>query len=129
MDTLDGAPMPLVVLFIGGLIFGIAPILWIGRRMFRAVARRPQPSVAFSRYLSALGTAALLLGVAFGAGGILLTIRGYRTFTNKTHVAEVQCMELAPSKLRVFYVPIEPDGVRGATATYDIDGDEWTVGG
>jgi hypothetical protein len=26
-------------------------------------------------------------------------------------------------------VPIESDGQRGATSTYDLEGDEWTVGG
>jgi hypothetical protein len=41
----------------------------------------------------------------------------------------VQCIELKPAKLRLYYVPIEPDGTRGATETYDLDGDEWTVGG
>jgi hypothetical protein len=36
---------------------------------------------------------------------------------------------MQPHKLRVWLVPIERDGTRGATETYDIDGDEWTVGG
>jgi hypothetical protein len=129
METVDGAPLPLVVLAVGGFILGVLPLFWIGRRLGRLVLRRPQPAVAFSRYFSALLTSTFLLGVSFLSGGLLLTLRGYRAFTHKTHVAEVQCIELAPSKLRLFYVPIDGEGQRGATATYDLDGDEWTVGG
>jgi hypothetical protein len=99
------------------------------KRAGRAIVRRPQPAVGSSRYLLATTTGALLLGGGIGALGLLVALQGYRAFTKKTQVAELQCVELAPQKLRVFYVPIDGDGGRGATETYDVDGDEWTVSG
>jgi len=60
---------------------------------------------------------------------LLAMLQSYRMFTKKTHVAELQCIELAPHKLRVYLVPIERDGVRGATEIYDVDGDQFVVGG
>ncbi len=129
METLDGAPWPLVALAAGGLFFGALPLLWMVRRFGRALLRRPQPAVGGMRYFMALGTASVLLGVGVAAGGILFGLRGYHAFTRRTRVAEVQCIEVAPARLKLFYVPIDGDGQRGATATYDLDGDEWTVGG
>jgi hypothetical protein len=129
MESFDGAPTALIVLGIGGIVLGLMPLLWIARRLGRTVMRKPQPAVGLTRYLSALVTSAFLLGVGLGASGLLLTIRGYHAFTNKTRVAEVQCVELSPHKLRLYYVPIDPEGQRGATQTYDVDGDEWQVGG
>lgn len=129
MDSIEGAPTALVVLAAGGVLLGIAPLLWMGRRLVRTLLRKPQPAVGVSRYLSALLTSFFLLVLGLGASGILLTIRGYRAFTNKTRVAELQCVELSPQKLRVYFVPIDAEGLRGATETYDVDGDEWQVGG
>jgi len=129
MDTLDGAPWPVVALAAGGLFFGALPLLWMLRRIGRFVARRPQVPVGAMRYFMALGTSSVLLGVGVAMGGILFGLRGYHAFTKRTRVAEVQCVELAPAKMRLTLVPIDGDGQRGATATYDLAGDEWTVGG
>ncbi len=129
MDAFDGAPWSLLIIAGAGLILGLMPLFWILRRMGRAVLRRPQPAVAKTRYLTALATSAVLLSVGVAASGLLMTLRGYRAFTKRTHVAELQCIELNPGHLRVYYVPIEGDGVRGATETYDLDGDQFTVGG
>jgi hypothetical protein len=129
MDAVEGAPWALVVVAVGGIILGLLPLFWILRRLGRAIARRPQIPVGLTRYVMALASSSLLLAAGVAAGALLLTLRGYHAFTKRTHVAEVQCIELAPSRLRVYYVPIDPDGARGATETYDLDGDEWTVGG
>lgn len=122
-------PLPLAAIALAGLVLGLLPLVWVLRRIVRALLRRPQPAAKASRYVLALVTAALLLGVGVGALGLAAALQSYRAFTKKTHVAEIQCIELAPQSLRLYLVPIAADGVRGATETYDLAGDEWTVGG
>jgi len=125
----DGAPWPLLALSVGAIVVGVLPLFWVVRRLGRAILRRPQPSVGTLRYAMALATGALLVGAGLAALGLAVALQTWHTFTKKTHVAEVQCIQLAPQKLRMYLVPIEHDGTRGATETYDLDGDEWTVGG
>jgi hypothetical protein len=73
--------------------------------------------------------ASVLCSLGIAALGLWAALANYLDLSKKTHIAEVQCIELGPSKLRLFYVPIDGKGRRGATETYDLDGDEWTVGG
>jgi len=119
----------LAALAAAGLLIGALPLLWMLRRGARAVFGRPQPAVGGSRYVLALTTSALLLGGGIAAFGLMLALATYQSFTKKRHVAELQAIELAPQKLRVYLVPIEFDSTPAATETYDLDGDEWTVGG
>jgi hypothetical protein len=44
-------------------------------------------------------------------------------------VAEVQCVETSLGQLRLSLVPVDLGGTRHTTETYDLEGDEWTVGG
>lgn len=125
----DSFRWPLAAMAAVGLLVGVLPILWLLRRLTRAALSRPQAPVSASRYVLAIVTSALLIGAGLGALGLAAALQTWHSFTKKTHIAEVQCIELAPQKLRVYLVPIEPDGVRGATETYDLEGDEWTVGG
>jgi hypothetical protein len=99
------------------------------KRMARRLSGELQPPVSGTRYLLAFFSGLLLLAAGFAALGLSLALGGYQRFTHKTQVAEVQCVELDRGKLRLYLVPIEPDGLRGATETYDLSGDEWTVGG
>lgn len=122
-------PLPLAAIAVFGIGLGLLPLGWLVRRLLRALFRRPQPAAKASRYVLALVAAAVLLGVGVGALGLAAALQSYRAFTTKTHVAEIQCVELAPQSLRVYLVPIGPDGSRGTTETYDLAGDEWTVGG
>jgi hypothetical protein len=101
----------------------------MGRRGVRALMRQPQPAVGGYRYLMAFTTSVLLVGIGIAALGLAFAMQTWHSFTKKTHVAEIQCIELQPGKLRVYLVPIEPDGARGATEIYDVAGDEFTVGG
>jgi hypothetical protein len=120
---------PLATIAAVGLLVGVLPLLWVVRRFGRALSGQMQPPVGASRYLMALATSALLIGAGLAALGLTVALATYHSFTKKRHVAEVQAIELAPQKMRVFFVGIEPDGTRGPTETYDVDGDEWTVGG
>lgn len=122
-------PVPLAAIALGGIVLGSLPLLWLVRRVFRALLRRPQPAAKASRYVLALVAAALFLGIGIGALGLAAALQTYRAFTQKTHVAEIQCIELAPQSLRLYFVPIAHNGTRGPTETYDVLGDEWTVGG
>jgi len=125
----EAARWPLALVAVVGLFGGIWPLIWLMKRMGRTVARRPQAPVSASRYVLALATGVALMGVGAGALGLLVALEAWSGFTKKTHVAEIQCIELAPQKLRVYLVPIEPDGARGATETYDVAGDGFQVGG
>src|SRR5438094_2521952 len=113
----DGAPWPLLALSVGAIVLGVLPLFWVVRRLGRAIRRRPQPAVGTLRYVLALSSGAILVGGGLAALGLAVALQTWHTFTRKTHVAEVQCIHLAPQKLRVYLVPIERDGTRGATET------------
>lgn len=125
----DNLRWPLAAIAVCGLVLSAAPVLWMLRRMVRALMGRPQPPISSTRYVMALVTSALLGGLAAAAFGLLLSLESWHAFTKKTHVGELQCIELQPGKLRVYFVPILDDGTRGATETYDLDGDQWAVWG
>jgi hypothetical protein len=129
MELLADAPEAVLLVALSGLVLGALPLLWIATRMLRFVARREQRYVGPTRYFFALSTSALMLGIGIGASGLAAALHGYRAFTAKTHVAEVQCIELAPSKLRLYYAEIGDDGRPREAETYDLDGDQWTVAG
>jgi hypothetical protein len=120
---------PLAAIAVVALLLGLWPLWWMLKRLGRGVTNRPQPPVAGSRYVLAVIAAIVGVAAALAALSLLAMLQSYRMFTKKTHVAEVQCIELAPHKLRVYLVPIERDGIRGGTEVYDVDGDQWTVGG
>jgi hypothetical protein len=125
----DARLWPLAALGAVAGLLGLLPILWIGKRAARGMARRPQLPASGSRYFLMLVTSVVMFALGFAALSLLAMLSSWRAFTKKTHVAEVQCIELAPHKLRVYLVPIEHDGVRGATEIYDVDGDQWQMGG
>jgi hypothetical protein len=126
---LGSAPTVLLVLVPLGLVAGLWPLWWLVTRLFRTVTQREQHPVALSRYVLAIVTSVVMLLASAAAFGLALALASYRGFSKKTFVAEVQCIELRPGRLRLYLVPIEPGGGRGATETYDLAGDEWTVGG
>jgi hypothetical protein len=114
---------------LGGLVLGIWPLWHTTKRLGRAAFRRPQQPWGVSRYLFSVATGAFLVGVGAASLGLWMALGAFGDVRHKTHVAEIQCIELAPQKLRVYYVPLDESGRRGATETYDLDGDEWQVGG
>ncbi len=113
----------------GGLLLGIWPLLHVLRRLGRGVLRRPQLPWGMTRYLTTVATGAFLTGVGTASLGLWMALASFGDVGHKTQVAEIQCIELGPGKLRVFYVPVDKEGRRGATETYDVAGDQWTVGG
>jgi hypothetical protein len=129
VPSADHARWLLVALAAAGLVCGALPLLWVLRRMGRAMFGRPQPAVSGGRYLLALAFGAVFSGLGLFALGLYIALSAYGVVGQKTRIAEVQCIELKPAHLRVYYVPILDDGTRGATETYDVAGDEWTVGG
>jgi hypothetical protein len=129
MPFLDGARPLLAAVGVLALVVGAWPLFWLTRRLGGVLFRRDQVPVGRARYLLAFTTGVLLVSIGFCALGLWMALSAYEDLGKKTPVAEVQCIQMAPSKLRVYYVPIERDGRRGATETYDLDGDEWTVGG
>jgi hypothetical protein len=129
MGGVEGVRWPLLVVALVGFTGGAWPLLWLFSRMGRAISRHPQAPVSMSRYIMALATGVTLLSLGAASLALLVALEAWRGFTNKTRVAEVQCIEVAPQKLKVYFVPVDPDGTRGATETYDIDGDAFQVGG
>jgi len=136
-----GASLPLL-----GRLLGTAPrvLLWtgigcglvslwifsrlLGRTFDRVRGRTARPIGLLGALLSLV--CSLGLGaVAAVALGLCVGLAGYRAFTARTHVAEIQCEEVLPSKLRLSYVSVDPEGRRGRAETYDLEGDEWSVGG
>jgi hypothetical protein len=124
-------PRTAVLLAVGAmaLLFGLLPLWWLLKRAGRRLANQPQPSLSGGTHLIAFIASLLLLAVGVSALWLVAMLSSWSAFTKKTHVAELQCIELGPHKLRVYFVPIESDGVRGKTETYDLDGDQWQVGG
>src|SRR5579859_3169617 len=114
---------------IGGLVLGIWPLIHVCRRFGRMVLRRDQLPWGMTRYISTVATGAFLTGVGTASLGLWMALASFGDVGHKTQVAEIQCIELGPGKLRVYYVAIDKDGRRGATETYDLAGDEWQVGG
>jgi hypothetical protein len=127
--VISSAPWQLAVLAAATVLLGALPLWWLLRRLGQSIIGRAQPAVSGWRYLVALVSAAALMGTGLAAGGLFALLRGFHAFNRKTHIAEVQCVELAPQQLRLYYVPIESDGARGATEIFDVTGDEWTVSG
>jgi hypothetical protein len=125
----DARLWPLFVIGVAGVLMGLWPLWWMARRAARRVGSRLQPPVAASRYVLALITSIVGIAVGLSALSLVAMLQGWRAFTHKTHVAELQCIELGNHKLRVYLVPIDGDGARGATEIYDVDGDQWQVGG
>jgi hypothetical protein len=125
----DARLWPLFVIGGAGLLVGLWALWWMVRRAGRRLASRPQPPVSASRYVMALVVGIVGIAVGVSSLSLVMMLQGWRAFTHKTHVAELQAIELAPHKLRVYLVPIDGDGARGATEIYDVDGDEWQVGG
>src|SRR5260370_29535891 len=121
----DGRPWLLIVVGAAAVLLGLWPFLWMVGRFFGRVTGRLQSPVSGSRYIMAIITSLLLVVLGLGALSLAAMLSTWRAFTKKTHVAEVQAIELAPHKLRVYMVPIDKDGARGATEIYDVDGDEW----
>jgi hypothetical protein len=129
MEAFEQAPLVLLVVAASAILVGAIPLAWMAARFLRFVRRHPQPRVSMARYLMAIATSSLLLGIGVGASGLAVALEGYRAFTAKSLVAEVQCIELEPAKLRLYFVPIADDGKRGVQETYDLDGEEWMVAG
>jgi hypothetical protein len=125
----DARLWPLFVVGIAGIVVGLWPLVWILRRTARRIGSKLQPPVAASRYVLAFAFGVVALAVGVAALSLVAMLQGWRAFTHKTHVAELQCIELGPHKLRVYLVPFDGDGARGGTEIYDIEGDEWQVGG
>ncbi len=126
---MEGVPLSLLIVAVGAIVVGLIPLGWLARRFGRTILRRPQPRAGLGKHALALASGAILVGAGLAAVGLILALQTWRAFTKKTRVAEVQCIELAPSRLRVYFVPIDRDGLRGATEVYDLDGDAWQVGG
>jgi hypothetical protein len=129
MGIMEALHWPLVGVALGGLLVGLMPLVWLLRRFGRALTGRPQPPATGASYFAMLLLTVLLIGAGVAALGLSAALATYHSFTKKRHAAEVQAIDLGAHKLRVYLVPIEADGTRGATETYDLDGDEWTVGG
>jgi hypothetical protein len=125
----DARLWPLLVIGIGGIIAGLWPLGWMVRRAGRRLSSEPQVPVSASRYVAALVFSLVGVAVGISALSLVIMLQGWRAFTHKTHVAELQCIELGPHKLRVYLVPFDGDGARGQTEIYDVEGDEWQVGG
>ena len=125
----DARLWPLGVIGVLALVAGLWPLWWMVRRAGNRLGGRLQPPVSGSRYITAAVSSIVGVSIGLVALSLLAMLQGWRAFTKKTHVAEVQAIELAPHKLRVYLVPIERDGARGATEVYDVDGDQWQVGG
>ena len=128
-DVIAEAPRLLLLTGVGAALLAIFAWLWIARRVLRRVFGRAQSPWGVGRYAVLWLCSIACAGYGLGAIMVAAALTGYRAFTARTRVAEVQCIELAPGRLRLYYVELEPDGRRGATRTYDLDGDEWTVGG
>jgi hypothetical protein len=129
LSGLDAAPGPLTAVGAGLVLFGLWPLWWVTKRAMRRIFRRLQPPVSGGWYLVAVSCGLIMVAAGSSALGLGVALSSYHRFNQKTQVAEVQCVELAPGKLRLYLVPIESDGGRGATETYDLSGDQWTVGG
>jgi hypothetical protein len=129
MPLVPELPWPLLAVGVGAIVVGMWPLFWILRRIGRALAGRAQRHVSLLGYVAALATGSLLVGAGLTLLGLAAALQGYSALARKTHIAEVQCIELEPAHLRLYYVPIERDGVRGPTEEYDLRGDQWTVGG
>jgi hypothetical protein len=125
----DARLWPLFVIGAAGVLLGLWPLWWMLKRAGRRLGSRLQPPVSASRYVLALVVGIVAIAVGVSSLALVVMLQGWRAFTHKTHVAELQCIELAPHKLRVYLVPIDGDGARGATEIYDVDGDQWQLGG
>lgn len=123
------APLPLVAVGAVAVLLALAPLGWLGSRVVRALLRRPRKPAGLVAYGAAIVAASLLGGVGIASLGLALALGSYRALGKKTRVAEVRCHEIAPQKLRLFFTPIASDGRLGPTESYNLDGDEWTVGG
>lgn len=125
----DARLWPLVAVGMGAVLVGLWPLWWMGGRVVRRLGGQPQAPIAPGRYVLATLGSIVLIALGLSALSLLVMLQGWRVFTKKTHVAEIQAIELAPHQVRVYLVPIEHDGTRGATEIYDVQGDQWEVGG
>lgn len=119
------------VLSAGGLVAGVLALwtfFWLVRRVFGASRKQKGPLGATRAFLTFVFSFVCAC-VAVTAFALCIALAGYHALIARARVAEIQCLELAPQQLRLYYVAIDPSGQRGPTETYDLSGDEWTVGG
>jgi hypothetical protein len=119
----------LTTIAVAGILLGLWPLWWMLKRIGRRIGNQPQAPIGASHYVVALVVSIVAIAGGFAALSLVVMLQSWHAFTKKTHVAELQAIELGPHKVRVYLVPIDNDGARGATEIYDVDGDEWQVGG
>ncbi len=129
LDLTDGGSWPLIVVGATATLVGLWPLLWMLRRVGRRLRGRAQRPVSAARYFMALIVSLLFLTAALAILSLAALLGSWRAFTKQTQIAEVQAFELSPHHLRVYLVPIASHGARGPTESYDVDGDQWQVGG
>src|SRR5262245_4958362 len=88
------------------LSFGLGAwlLFWLGQHALRSVSRRDVIPVRGTRLLLAGVTVLLLFAVGTTAFVLRLALNTYTRLTSARPVAEIQCIELAPQKLRLFFV-------------------------
>jgi hypothetical protein len=128
-DALADAPRTLLAVGGGAAVLAILLWSWIAKRVLGRMLGRSQPAHSWAVHVVATAFSVLCASVAIASFMLGAALAGYRALATRVRVAEVQCIELQPGKLRLYFVPVERDGVRGPTRTFDLDGDEWTVGG
>src|SRR3954447_22503338 len=103
MPLLDGARPLLLTVALAGLVLGLWPFTRVLRRLGRAMLRRQQAPWSGTRYFVVLAFSSLFAGVGLTALGLWMALAGLGDVGRKTHVAEIQCIELHPEKLRLYY--------------------------
>jgi len=88
----DARLWPLFVVGAVGLVAGLWPLWWMVRRAGRRLGSAPQPPVAASRYVMALVVGIVGIAVGISALSLVVMLQGWRAFTHKTHVAELQAI-------------------------------------
>jgi hypothetical protein len=132
-DVFADAPSPLVALVLGG--GALALVLWVAlvRRLERRLVGRPLRPVGVGRKLAMVAGALVASGAAFIGVLLLAAIGGQREVGGRngaeTRLAEVQCIETTPGKLRLYYVALDREGQRGPTRVFDLAGARCAITG
>jgi hypothetical protein len=121
MAGFEQAPTWLVVLAITSIVLGAALLLLLGWHVVRRILDVPRIPRGAGTYTVLVGACVLSIGSGATALAVAAALDDWQSQAGPAAVAEVQCRRTGPTRVEVSYIPLGPDGKRGAEEKQSIE--------